>query len=150
MVHPVPATTTPPIPIIGIVSVMSANNGIRIALLSHHWAALQAVSQTRDWAGLAAGGYSYAGGDRAFTKECGAAGAHPPADMETRKAWCQVELDQLAAVPAVGMYRQSVAQLARRGLQWHGRCLTEDAVATALGRSPSPAHLLALMDPRSA
>jgi hypothetical protein len=128
---------------------MGANQGIRIALLSHHWSALQAISQTRDWAGLAAGGYAYTAADRAFHKACGDS-APQPADLEARKVWCQAELEYLAAVPEVGMYRQSVAQLARRGLHWQGRTLTEEAVIVALGRTPAPAQLSALTDPRIA
>jgi len=135
---------------IGIVSVTGANHGIRVAMLSHHWAALQAVGQARDWSGLAGGGYAYTVSDRAFHKECSAPGTPPPVDIEARKAWCQAELDYLAAVPAVGMYRQSVAQLARRGLHWQGNCLTEEAVIKALGRTPAPAQLSALTDPRIA
>ena len=150
MVPPVNGSRNPSIPIIGIVTVVGANQGIRVAVLSHHWAAIQAISQARDWAGLAAAGYAYTVADRAFHKACNPANTAPPVDLEARKVWCQAELDALAAVPAVGMYRQSITQLARRGLHWQGRSLTEEAVIVALGRRPEPAQLSALTDPRSA
>lgn len=126
---------------IGIVSVTSDIRAVRIALLSHHWLEFHTVTSTQDWAGLFAYGYRYAPGDRAFRKDCvvdapeavEGAVADPLADRAARRAVCQVELDELAAVREVGMYVQTVSQLARQGIHWHGRCLTENEVVTALG-----------------
>jgi hypothetical protein len=122
---------------IGIVSVTSDTKSVRIALLSHHWTEFQTVRGLNDWAGLGAFGYRYAPGDRAFLKDCVFQGVAPPPDPQAERAarrdLCQAELDHLAEVREVGMYRQNVTQLARRGLHWRGRCLTEDEVASALG-----------------
>jgi len=122
---------------IGIVSVTSDTRAVRVALLSHHWAEFQTVRTTQDWAGLHGFGYHYAPADRAFLKECaGPAAVAPPVpavDRAARHAVCQEELDHVAAVTEVGMYTQLVNQLARRGIHWHGRCLTEGEVVSALG-----------------
>lgn len=132
---------------IGIVSVTSDSRAVRIALLSHHWLEFHEVNNTQDWAGLFAYGYRYAAGDRAFRKDCvvetpelaeeaseaDEAIADPAAERAARRAVCQVELDELAAVTEVGMYVQTVSQLARQGIHWHGRCLTENEVVAALG-----------------
>lgn len=126
---------------IGIVSITPGAASVRIALLSHHWADFQTVRSSQDWAGLARLGYRYVPGDRAFLKACdgrpvSAAAGAPPADRETRHALCQAALDHLTAVTEVGMYPQSVAQLARQGLRWGGRCFTQGEVITGLGEAP--------------
>jgi hypothetical protein len=126
---------------IGIVSITPDAGAVRIALLSHHWAEFQAVRSSEDWAGLAGLGYRYVPVDRAFLKECGgrtasATAGAAPVDRETRHALCQAALDHLTTVTEIGMYPQSVAQLARRGLRWGGRCFTPGDVITRLGEAP--------------
>jgi hypothetical protein len=126
---------------IGIVSVTSDIRSVRIALLSHHWLEFHTVNRAQDWAGLFAFGYRYAAGDRAFRKDCvvervaAAEGGvtDPQEERAARRVVCQAELDDLAAVTEVGMYVQAVSQLARQGIYWHGRCLTENEVVAALG-----------------
>ena len=127
---------------IGIVSVTSDSSAVRIALLSHHWTDFPTARGGQDWAGLASRGYRYAPADRAFMKDCvGPAGPDKPAgaappDRELRRVLCQAALDHLAGVAEVGMYTQMVAQLARRGLHWRGRCLTQGEVVSALNAAP--------------
>src|SRR4051794_15663803 len=96
---------------IGIVSVASDSSTVRVALLSHYWDDFYTVERTQEWGGLAACGYRYATGERAFIKDCAgrepaapAAPLAPLADLATRRALCQAALDAITALPEMGMY----------------------------------------------
>jgi hypothetical protein len=128
---------------IGIVSVAGDSSTVRVALLSHYWDDFYTVQRSQEWGGLAGCGYHYAAGERAFIKDCAgrepaapATPQSPPADLATRRDLCQAALDAITMLPEMGMYTKVAAQLARRGLEWRGRCLTEQDVINALGDTP--------------